>query len=254
MRKAVLRTIFWVVVSLGVNLLVYLWKGSEAALQFFTGYLLEKSLSVDNLFVFYLIFSTFKIPKSQQFRLLVTGLAGAIVLRLLLITAGVLLIAKFQWIFYILGAFLLITAGRLLVGKNKIPNFEENLLVKFVKKSAPKLATPFFMALIAIEVADIIFALDSIPAIFAITLDPFIVFTSNICAVLGLRSLYFVLAGAIDRFRALKTSISIILCLIGLKMLLSGVYEFPLLLTLGMIALILASGVAYSLFKNSPQR
>ena len=251
MKRALALTIFWILLSLGFNYYIYLSRGEEAAIQFFTGYLLEKSLSVDNLFVFYLIFSTFKIPKAMQPKLLFFGLIGAITFRFILITAGVILIAKFHWIIYILGGFLVVTGGRLLMQKKVVPHFDENLLVRGVKKFAPKLATPFFIGLVAIETTDIIFALDSIPAIFAITLDPFIVFTSNICAVLGLRSLYFVLSGAIDRFQALKKSISLILCLVGVKMLISHVYQVPLYITLSAIAILLAGGVLCSLNKKN---
>jgi tellurite resistance protein TerC len=245
--------------------------GRAAAVNFFTGYIVEKSLSVDNIFVIALIFSYFGVPALYQHRLLFWGVLGALVMRGAMIIAGAALIKKFDWILYVFGAFLVATAVRMLLARHEIDP-KNNLLVRAARRLFPVtegfagsrfvvrsdgrlLLTPLALALLAVESADAIFAIDSVPAVFAITLDPFIVFTSNIFAVLGLRSLFFALAGVLDRFRYLKLSLAVLLALVGAKMLLKDLLKgVPGLTyyTLGVIALVLTAGIVASLV--SPER
>jgi tellurite resistance protein TerC len=234
-KEATIWSIVWVLLSLSFNLLVWHLKGPGAALDFFTGYVIEYSLSVDNIFVFVLIFSYFKVRRKYQHRVLVWGIIGALLMRGAMIWLGVALVARFHWILYIFGAFLLITGLRMLVSKGEEIDLEHNFVLKLcrrwmrvtpdyheqhfiVKQAGQWMLTPLALVLIVIDIMDLIFAVDSIPAVFAITQDEFIIYTSNVCAILGLRSLYFVLAHIIDRFIYLKTGLAIVLGFVGLKM------------------------------------
>jgi tellurite resistance protein TerC len=238
--------------------------GRQAATQFFTGYLLEKSLSVDNIFVIAMIFAYFAVPLNEQHRVLFWGILGAVVLRGVMIAAGASLIHRFEWIVYIFGGLLILSAMKMLIVRHDNIHPDRNLLVRltrrlypvtsdfhgsrfFVKLHGRRAATPLFLALALVESSDVMFAVDSIPAIFAVTRDPFLVFTSNIFAILGLRSLYFVLAGFMDRFRYLKMSLVFILAYVGVKMLLSHHYAIPNLVSLSVIGGMLAVGVLASL-------
>ena len=282
-REALLWSGIWILLALLFNGFVYFayeyhWHGLDlpnaepdgraAAVFFFTGYIVEKSLSLDNIFVIALIFSYFKVPALYQHRLLFWGVLGALVMRGAMILAGAALIERFHWVVYVFGVLLIVTAARLLLARQE-PDPKNNLLVRAVKKLfavtddfvGPNLAvrsegrlmlTPLALALVAVESADVVFAVDSVPAIFAITLDPFLVFTSNVFAILGLRSLFFALADILERFHYLKLSLAVLLVLIGVKMLLKDVLEdVPGLTyyTLGVIAFVLAAGVVASLIR-----
>jgi tellurite resistance protein TerC len=282
-REALIWSGVWVAVALLFNVFVffgyeYHWLGMNlpdaepdglaAALSFFTGYVVEKSLSVDNLFVIALIFSYFAVPPVYQHRVLFWGIVGALVLRGAMILVGAVLIERFHWVLYLFGAFLLVTAGRMLFAQHE-PDPQNNLLVRLVKRLFPVtedfvgprfvvrikgqwLLTPLALALVAVESADLVFAVDSIPAIFAITPDPFLVFTSNVFAMLGLRSLFFALADLMDRFRYLKLSLAVLLAVIGLKMLLKDVLHLVpgiTYYTLGVVALVLAAGIGASVIR-----
>ncbi|MDX5420813.1 MAG: TerC family protein [Hymenobacteraceae bacterium] len=264
-KEALLWSLFWVVLSLAFNVLIYYWRGPEQALEFLTAYLIEKSLSVDNLFVFILIFNFFKVPLKFQHKILFWGIIGALVLRALFIVIGVALIAKFHFIIYILGAFLVFTGIRMAVTKSEDDiHPEENGLVNWVSKHIPItktavsgkfftkvdgkwFATPLFLVLIMVESTDVVFAADSIPAILAISKDPFIVYTSNVFALLGLRALYFALAGIMQLFHYLHYGLSIILVFIGAKLLLSDIVEIDMRYALLVVAAILATSVILSL-------
>jgi tellurite resistance protein TerC len=258
----------WVALALVFNLGVYAWFGKERALEFTTGYLIEKALSVDNIFVFVVIFTTFAIPTIYQHRVLFWGVLGALVMRALFIFAGGAFLQRFHWAIYVLGAVLALTGIKLLIQRNQELHPERNPIVKWFQKIFPvthefsgdrftvskngrRYATPLLLALVAVEVTDVIFAVDSIPAIFAITTDPFIVFTSNIFAILGLRSLYFLLAGVVGKFVYLKVGLSFVLVFVGAKMLLMDVYKVPVAASLGIIASILVLSVVFSLLKAS---
>ncbi|MBL8519818.1 MAG: TerC family protein [Betaproteobacteria bacterium] len=234
------------------------------ATEFLTGYLIEKSLSVDNIFVFLMIFTYFAIPTEYQRRALVLGVIGAIVLRVVMILIGAWLIAKFHWILYVFGAFLLITGLKMLVFADEKPDLEKNPVLKWMRghmniarelagerltvmKDGVRFFTPMFVVLVLIGVTDVIFAVDSIPAIFAITSDPFIVLTSNIFAILGLRALYFLLADMADRFHLLSYGLALVLMFVGVKMLIVDFYKIPVFLSLGIVAAILAAAVVASL-------
>jgi tellurite resistance protein TerC len=268
MRASLLWSGFWIALSLLFNGWIYVSKGPEPALQFFTGYLLEKALSVDNLFVFCVIFSAFKVPGKIHHKVLYFGILGALVFRIVLILAGISLITMFHWILYVLGGFLAITGIRLLLQNHDEKDPQEHIVVRlfrrffpvtkdyhgdkfFIVRAGKLLATPLFVVLLVIESTDVIFALDSIPAIFAITLDPFIIFTSNVFAILGLRSLYFVLAHALDRFAVFKIGISMILIFIGCKMVIAPFYAIPLFLSLAVILAILLVCTLIALKKRS---
>lgn len=281
LREALSWTAVWVTLALIFNIGVYYlyefnpagWDmdtsqltGQEAALQYFTGYLVEKSLSIDNIFVIAMIFAHFKVPSIEQHRVLFWGILGAIVLRGAMILLGVAVIERFEWIVYLLGALLLLSAAHMLLAQHDNIAPENNFFIRMVRRFYPvtmefhggrffvnlngvHTATPLFLALILVETSDVMFAIDSIPAIFAITLDPFIVFTSNIFAILGLRSLFFVLAGLMDKFYYLKLSLVFLLAFIGVKMML--VHHFPIhnLVSLAIIAGILSIGILASLLK-----
>lgn len=242
--------------------------GAEAALQFFTGYVVEKSLSIDNIFVIAMIFAHFRVPLAEQHRVLFWGIFGALVLRGLMIILGVALLERYDWVVYIFGALLIYSAASMLVVRHDNLNPENTALVRLVRRIYPltsefhgdrffvnlngvKTATPLLLALLLVEASDVTFAIDSIPAIFAITRDPFIVFTSNVFALLGLRSLYFVLAGLMEKFRYLKMSLVFLLAYIGVKMMLIHHYPIPNFISLAIIGGILAVGVLASIAVSS---
>ena len=262
-RKAVYWSIFWIIVSLVVNAGVYFLFGQRKAIEFFTGYVIEKSLSVDNLFVFLLIFSYFNIQPVHQRRVLNYGLIGVVVLRGLLIVLGTTLVHRFHWIMYIFGAIVVISGYQMTFGKEKKYEPEKNIIFRWFRKLMPihddagtghffvrennmLHATPLLAVLLIIETTDVVFAVDSIPAIFAITTDPIIVFGSNIMAVLGLRSMYFVLEKSQQKFGYVKYGVGIVLTFVGLKMLFGDLYEVPLPLSLLIVCGILAASVLLS--------
>ena len=245
------------------------------ALEFVTGYLIEKSLAVDNVFVWLMLFAFFAVPLELQKRVLVYGVLGAIVMRTIMIFAGVWLIAKFHWLLYVFGAFLLITGIKMWWFAEKKPDLAGNPVVKWIrghmnvtdelrgerffvmKEQGGKLvryATPLFLVLVLVEITDLIFAVDSIPAIFAITTDPFIVLTSNVFAILGLRAMYFLLADMADRFSLLKYGLAIVLMFVGVKMMLLDVFKIPVLVSLGVVAAIIATSVILSLHMGARER
>jgi tellurite resistance protein TerC len=255
---------FWVALSIAFNIGVYFWRGSQPALEFLTGYILEVSLSMDNVFVFAVIFGYMAVHAPHQHRVLFWGIIGALVMRGAFIAAGVALVSRFEWILYVFGAFLLITGAKLLRGKQVEVHPEHNPVVRlarrilpvtqgyegasfFVRREGRLLATPLLLVLLLVETTDVLFAVDSIPAIFAVTLDPFIVYTSNVCAILGLRALYFVLAGAVRRFRYLRPGLAVVLMFVGVKMLVVRFYKIPVLVSLAAICLILLVAVVASL-------
>ena len=264
MRAATQRTAIWIVLSLLFNLLVWKLRGPDKALEFLTGYVIEYSLSVDNIFVFVLIFAYFKVPPKAQHRALVWGIVGALVMRGIMILLGVTLVSRFHFILYIFGIFLVVTAIRMLFGKAGEPDFGKSLVMRFCRNWIPItpefygedfrarvnnrwMLTPLGVALIVIDVMDLVFAVDSIPAVFAITQDSFIVYTSNICAIMGLRSLYFVLARLMNRFVYLKTGLAFVLAFVGLKMIVAKYFSVPTPISLGVVVLILAITVVVSI-------
>src|SRR6266508_1199080 len=243
------------------------YSNSEAALAFFTGYLIEKSLSVDNIFVFVLIFTFFGVPAIYQHRVLFWGILGALIMRGTLIAVGAVLLKEFHWIIYIFGAFLIFTGIRMAIHRNEEMHPEQNPVVKllrrvmpvtedyegdhfFIRRAGKLMATPLFLILLIVESTDLVFAVDSIPAIFAVTNDPFIVYISNVFAILGLRSLYFLLAGVVDKFYYLKLGLSVVLAFVGTKMVIVDIYKIPVGLSLGVIASILTVAVVASLLRT----
>lgn len=266
-REALIWSIVWISISLLFNLGIYLWFGAKPAIDFLTGYLIEKSLSVDNIFVFVVIFGALRIPGEYQHRVLFWGILTALVLRAAMILGGVALITRFHWLIYVFGAFLIFTGIKLFVQRDKEEHPEDSRILKFVRRMIPsttrfdgqrfftiengkRVATPLFMALVLVELSDVIFALDSIPAIFAITTDPFLVFTSNIFAILGLRSLYFLLADMVDRFHYLKVGLAFVLIFVGVKMAFVDFYKIPSPFSLAVIALILGASIVASLLRT----
>jgi len=264
-REAAIWSSVWIGLALVFNAGVYLWFGPKTGLEFLTGYVIEKALSVDNLFVFVAIFAYFNIPPIWQHRVLFWGIIGALVMRALFIVVGGAMLSYFHWTMYLFGGILILTGIKLFAQKNQEVAVDRTLIVRALKRLFPVtdkhhgahfltkqsgrwFITPLFLALVTVEVSDLVFAVDSIPAVFAITSDPFIVFTSNIFAILGLRSLYFLLAGMLGRFRFLKVGLSAVLVFVGLKMLASSVIAIPILLSLGIITGILAGSVLASLW------
>jgi len=265
-KEALIWSGVWVSLALLFNLGIYFAKGPHAALQFLTGYLIEQSLSVDNLFVFLLILSYFHVPTQYQHKVLFWGILGAVVMRVVFIITGITLIQKFHWIIYIFGGFLILSGIKLALQEDKEIHPEKNPVLKlfrrfmpvtknyrngdfFVRVNKKYLATPLFIVLLVIETTDVMFALDSIPAILAITTDPFIAYTSNVFAILGLRSIYFALAGVMQLFHYLRYGLCIILVFVGAKMLLSNVYKVPVEVALGVIAGVLLISVIASIVK-----
>ncbi|MBK9405917.1 MAG: TerC family protein [Ignavibacteria bacterium] len=265
-KEALIWSAVWVILALIFNLFIYYDMGEQKALEFFTGYLLERSLSVDNIFVFVLLFSYFKVPALYQHKVLFWGVLGALILRAILIGIGSIMVAKFGWIIYIFGGFLLFTGFKMAFQTDKEIEPENNIIIRTFKKLFPvtheyhdgkfivtinkkKFATPLLVVLVAVEFADLVFAFDSIPAIFAVTTDPFIIYTSNIFAILGLRTLYFAIASIMHKFHYLKIGLSLILIFIGFKMLIIDLYKIPIVFSLSIIALILVASIVYSLAK-----
>ena len=265
LKESLTWTGVWVALALAFNAGVWHFAGSQKGLEFFTGYLIEKSLSVDNVFVFALLFSYFAVPTQYQHKVLFWGILGALILRAIMIALGAALITKFTWIIYLFGAFLILTGIKMIVKRDEEIHPERNPVVKWFKRLMPvtpdyrgdkffvrengiRMATPLFVALLLVEITDLIFAVDSIPAIFAVTTDPFIVYTSNVFAILGLRSLYFALAGVMDKFHYLKIGLGVVLSFVGVKMLLMHTaWKIPTPVSLGVVVLILAASVVASL-------
>lgn len=263
-KEAIAWSAAWIGVALLFGVGVYFVLGSQIALQFLTGYLIEKSLSVDNLFVFALVFSYFGVPAALQHRVLYWGIIGALVFRAIFIAGGIALIEQFHWTIYLFGAFLVVTGVRMAFQQEEEIHPERNPLLRivcrlipatpafegdrfFVRRAGRVLATPLFIALVFVEMTDILFAVDSIPAILAITREPFPVYTSNVFAILGLRALYFALAGLLKLFHHLHYGLATILSFVGVKMLISDLYKIPTLVSLGVIALVLALSIGASL-------
>jgi len=264
-KEALTWTGVWVSLAMLFNLGLWYFRGPQTALEFLTGYLIEYSLSVDNIFVFALLFSYFAVPANYQHRVLFWGILGALVMRAGMIVAGTLLIAKFAWIIYVFGGFLIVTGIKMIVKREEEIHPEKNPVVRWFKRLMPVtagyrgdsffvrekgvlMATPLFVVLLLVEVSDLIFAVDSIPAIFAVTRDPFIVYTSNVFAILGLRSLYFALSGVMEKFHYLKIGLGVVLTFVGVKMLLAHTaWKIDTLVSLGGIVLILTAAVVCSL-------
>lgn len=269
-KEALAWSVVWVLLALVFNAWVYVAFGPQRGLEFLTGYLIEKALAVDNIFVFVVIFSAFAVPAAYQHRVLFWGVLGALVMRAVFIFAGAALIARFHWVLYLFGALLVLTGIKLLVLRDALPKPDQNPLFKLFRRLVPavseyhgqrftvvqagrRYATPLLLVLVAIEITDLVFAVDSIPAIFAITRDPFIVFTSNIFAILGLRAMYFLLADVVTRFRYLKVGLALVLIFVGTKMLIMDVYKIPIGVSLGVVAALLALSVLASLLRPAPQ-
>ena len=270
MRAAAQRSILWVLLSLCFNGIVWYLKGPDAALDFFTGYLIEYSLSVDNIFVFVLIFTHFRVAGKAQHRVLVWGIVGALVMRGVMIWLGVALVSSFHWILYIFGVFLIVTAVRMFFGKTTQTDFGDTWWMKMTQRLIPVtrdfygehfkvyiddrwMLTPLALVLIVIDLMDLVFAVDSIPAVFAITQDQFIVYTSNICAILGLRSLYFLVAKLMNRFVYLTTGLAIVLGFVGVKMVLADVLHIPNWLSLLVIVMVLSITITFSMVMTKQQ-
>ena len=264
MRAALRRSFIWIALSLAFNVLVWKSKGGDAGLDFLTGYIIEYSLSVDNIFVFVLIFNYFRVPPRSQHRVLVWGILGALVMRGAMIWLGVTLVERFHFVLYIFGAFLVLTGLRMLFDRDAKMDFEKNFFMRWCRKLLPLTQsfhgrrfhvvvdgkfcfTPLVLVLILVDVMDLVFAVDSIPAVFAITTDQFIVYTSNICAILGLRSLYFLLARMMDRFIYLKSGLALILFFVGTKMIIAGHLPIPNWISLLVILAILGLTITISL-------
>ena len=277
MKEAVTWSVVWISLALLFNLGIYLfwhqivpssaYSNSEAAIAFLTGYLIEKSLSVDNIFVFVLLFSYFAVPALYQHRVLFWGVLGALVMRGILIAVGATLIEEFHWIIYVFGAFLIFTGIRMASHQDTEMHPEKNPVVRlfrrlmpvsseyhgdhfFVRQAGKWAATPLFLVLLIVESTDLVFAVDSIPAIFAVTTDPFLVYTSNVFAILGLRSLYFLLAGVMDKFYYLKLGLSAILTFVGTKMVIVDFYKIPVVVSLSVVVAILIISVIASLIRS----
>jgi tellurite resistance protein TerC len=263
-KEALGWSAFWVGLAIGFGIFVWQWLGSAKALEFYTGYLIEESLSVDNLFVFLMIFQYFRVPREHQHKVLFWGILGALVLRGCFILAGVALIQKFHWIVYLFGAFLIYTGYKMWGGEEKEIQPEKNPVLQFVRRTFPvthdyegdrftivkggrRYLTPLLIVLLVVESTDVLFAADSIPAILAISHDPFIVYTSNVFAILGLRSLFFALAGLMETFRYLHYGLSAILVFVGAKMIISGFFHMPVEVALGVVAVILGGSMVASL-------
>jgi tellurite resistance protein TerC len=262
-REALAWSVVWVAVALVFNAGLAWFHGAERGLEFLTGYLIEKALAVDNIFVFLVVFATFRVPPAYHHRILFWGILGALVMRAAFIFAGAALLERFHWIMYVFGAFLVATGAKLLVQNEAELHPERNPLFRLFTRVVPSVpayhgsrftvvkdgrrhATPMLLVLVCVEAADLVFAVDSIPAIFAVTRDPFIVFTSNIFAILGLRAMFFLLAGVMDRFHFLKVGLALVLAFVGTKMLLADVWKIPIGVSLGVIGAILGAAVLAS--------
>lgn len=272
-REALLTSLGYIILALVFAVGVFIFMGETAGFQFLTGYLIEKSLSIDNIFVFVLIFTHFAVPPQYQYRVLFWGVLGALVLRAVLIFAGVAVIEAFHWVIYLFGAFLIFTGIKMLVTVGEEPDLERNRVASFmrrhfrvtedfvghkflVRQNGLLYITPLFIVLVLVELSDIVFALDSIPAIFAISTDPFIVYTSNVFAILGLRALYFAMAGIIHRFHYLKYGLSLILLVVGVKMIINAWFDedvIPTEAALLLTALLIGGSIVLSLIKSRGQ-
>jgi tellurite resistance protein TerC len=265
LREAIGWSVFWIALALAFNYGVYVFFGARPALEFLTGYLIEKALSVDNIFVFLVLFSYFSVPPAYQHRVLFFGILGALVMRAGFIFAGAALLEAFHWTIYLFGGILIVTGFKLLRHGDAEVHPERNPVLKLFRRLVPLVneyhdsrflvrqggrwvATPLLLVLVAIEATDIVFAVDSIPAIYAVTRDPFIVYTSNIFAILGLRALFFLLAGAMGRVHYLKPALALVLLFVGVKMLLADVYKIPIAISLAVIVLLLGGAVVASLW------
>jgi tellurite resistance protein TerC len=269
LKEALTWSAIWIGLALAFNVGIYHWHGSEKALQFFTGYVVELSLSVDNLFVFLLVFGYFRVPAQHRYKALFWGIIGALVMRAIFIAAGISLITRFHWIIYVFGVLLVASGIKMMLQRGKEIHPEKNPVLKlfrhfmdvtpeyeggrfFVKQQGRILATPLFVVVLILESTDLVFAVDSVPAVLAITNDPFIVFTSNVFAILGLRSMFFALEGVMKRFHYLHYGLSAVLVFVGTKMLLAGFYKIPTWVSLMLIVSILAvSMIASRLSKQN---
>lgn len=269
-REAAIESAIWIALSLVFGLVILAWQGGAAAGEYYAGYLIEKSLSIDNVFVWALIMSYFAVPQKFQFRVLFWGIFGALVLRAIFIFGGVAILERFSWVIYIFGAFLLYTAVKLLRSGDEEVHPDDNPILRLVNKAIPstttydgqklfthidgkRLATPLLAVLIVVESSDVVFAVDSIPAILAVSREEFIVFSSNAFAILGLRALYFLLADLRNRFRYLQQGLAVVLAFVGVKMLISEVYHLPTYLSLGVIAVVLTVAIVASIKRPPPE-
>jgi len=266
-REALIWSIFWVLLSLMLNAGVWVVHGHDKGLEFLTAYLLEKSLSVDNLFVFLLLFSYFAVPAEMEHRVLFWGILGALVMRAAFILIGGALLSAFHWFIYVFGAFLIFTGAKLLFGGDVKVEPERNPIFKlftrfvrsvneyrgsrfFVKEKGLWYATPLLAVLLVIEATDVVFAVDSIPAVFGVTQDTFIVFSSNVCAILGLRALYFLIAGSLKRFKYLRYGLALVLSFVGVKMVITDLVEIPILLSLAVVGGLIGGSVLVSVIST----
>lgn len=264
LKESLIWTFIWIFLAMIFNIIIFYWKGQQSALEFFTGYLVEKALSVDNIFVFIMVFTYFRIPIKYQHKILFWGIIGALIMRVIFIFAGVALLEKFHFTIYIFGALLVYTGYKMFKHNETKIEPDKNPVIKFFKKfiaitpdlhadkffikqNGKKFATPLFLVLILIETTDLIFAVDSIPAILAITQDQFIVYSSNVFAILGLRSLYFALAGVVNRFWLLSYGLAVVLVFVGIKMLIIDFYKIPIEWSLIFIAIIITASIVFSL-------
>jgi tellurite resistance protein TerC len=271
LREAAAWTAVWVSLAMVFNAGIYHWFGPTKALEFTTGYLIEKALSVDNIFVFLVLFTFFRVPAEHQHRVLFWGILGAVVMRAVFILAGAALLARFHWIIYVFGAVLVVTGVKLFVQRDAEVDPEKNVVLRLfrrlvrsvaeyhgqrfiVRKHGRRYATPLLAVLVTVETTDLIFAVDSIPAVFAVTRDPFIVYTSNIFAILGLRAMYFLLAGVMNRFAYLKPGLALVLIFVGVKMTVADVYKIPIGVSLGVVAGILGISVVTSILVTGRQQ
>jgi tellurite resistance protein TerC len=271
-REALLWSVAWISLALLFDLGIWWWLSGhggsaladEIALEFLTGYVVEKSLAVDNIFVFLMVFNYFSVPAEQRQRALMLGVLGAIVLRAIMIFIGAALVARFHWILYLFGLFLIFTGIKMLLAANQETDLESNPVLRFMQRHLPmtkrfsggalsvvdggrRLYTPLFVVMVLVAVTDVIFAVDSIPAIFAVTTDPFVVLTSNVFAVLGLRAMFFMLEGAAERFHLLSYGLAAVLLFIGAKMLIAGVWKIPIGVALGVVALLIGASMIASI-------
>ena len=271
LREAAAWSSVWIALASVFALGVFHFYGAQRGLEFTTGYLIEKALSVDNVFVMVIVFGAFGVPAHQQHRVLFWGILGALVMRAVFILAGTALIARFHWTVYVFGLFLVLTGVRMLLARGEQGHPENNVLVRLARKVLPvapgqdtehfftridgrRMVTPLFLALLAVEFTDLIFAVDSIPAVLAVSRDPFIVFTSNIFAILGLRSLYFLLAGVVQKFRYLKVGLALVLVFVGVKMTIVDVFKIPVGVSLAVVALLIAGAILSSLLLDGRRR
>jgi len=267
-KEAIGWTVVWVGLAAIFNFGIWYYFGHQKALEFLTGYLIEEALSVDNVFVFLIIFSFFRVPKQYQHKVLFWGVVGAQVMRAIFIFAGAAMIQRFHWVIYVFGALLVVTGFKLLFQKEGDIHPERNIIYRlarkifptvsdyrghnfFVRESGKIFVTPLFLVLVTVEATDLLFAVDSIPAIFAVTTDPFIVYTSNVFAILGLRSLFFVISGVMDKFHYLKIGLALVLIFVGVKMLIVEFYKIPILVSLAVVVGLLGLSIVASMIRSS---